>query len=185
VIQWWTRRCAASRSNVSARQVRADDIERLLQEIDGLIREEFALEAGSDETIRRVRLLTAAACLLNERALASYGGHPGENRGIELVEQVVAAAFQSFAGEERHPEPFDKAAMLLRGITQGHPFGDGNKRTGFMLAAYYLDIVGFTPTREWWDADSIEELGIAVSSGEVREVAAIAERLRSLWGVKR
>ncbi|MBI4491217.1 MAG: Fic family protein [Chloroflexi bacterium] len=34
------------------------------------------------------------------------------------------------------PDPFEKAAMLLRGITQGHPFYNGNKRTGFLPAAY-------------------------------------------------
>ena len=32
--------------------------------------------------------------------------------------------------------------MLLRGNTRGHPFNDGNKRTGFLLAAYYLALVG-------------------------------------------
>ena len=166
--------------------MRADDIERLLQEVDSLIREGISLEpSGTDETIRQVRLLTASACLLNGRALASYGGHPGENRGIELVEQVVGAAFQTFGGEHTHPDPFEKAAMLLRGITQGHPFGDGNKRTGFMLAGYYLDIMGLKPAGERWNTDVIEDLSIAVSSGRIRDVTMIAERLRNLWGVNR
>lgn len=161
--------------------MRADDIERLLQEIDSLIREHAAPEApDTDVTVLQVRLLTAAACLLNERALGSYGGHPGENRGIDLVEQVVGAAFQTFGGEDAHPDPFEKAAMLLRGITQGHPFGDGNKRTGFMLAGYYLDVIGLRPSGERWSTDIIEDLSNAVSSGRIR--TTIAERLRTLWG---
>jgi len=166
--------------------MRADDIERLLQEIDSLIREYAAPEApDTDVTVRQVRLLTAAACLLNERALANYGGHTGENRGVQLVEQVVGAAFQTFGGEDAHPDPFEKAAMLLRGITQGHPFGDGNKRAGFMLAGYYLDVIGFKPSDERWNTDTIEDLSTAVSSGQIRDVTRIAERLRNLWGVNR
>ena len=167
-------------------RARTDDVDRLLQEIDGLLREGFTRgPVSADEAIRRVRLLTAAACLLNERALARYGGHPGENRGVELVEQVVAAAFQTFGGLDAHPDVFDKAAMLLRGITQGHPFGDGNKRTGFMLAAYYLDIMDVRAPRGRMSADAIEALSIAVSAGEIRDVAVIADRLRILWGATR
>jgi death-on-curing protein len=68
---------------------------------------------------------------------------------------VIAAAFQTFAGYDPHPEPFDKAAMLLRGIIQGHPFNDGNKRSGFLLALYYLHHFGFRlPRRLPEDAKS-------------------------------
>lgn len=56
-------------------------------------------------------------------------------RSRGLVEQVVGAAFQTFERIDPHADPFERAAMRLRGVTQGHPFGDGNKRTGFLLAA--------------------------------------------------
>jgi death-on-curing protein len=65
-------------------------------------------------------------------------------RAPGLVEQVVAGAFHTFGGDDPHPGPFDKAAMLLRGITQGHPFTDGNKRTGILVASYYL-----RPSTRW------------------------------------
>jgi death-on-curing protein len=76
-------------------------------------------------------------------ALTEYGGRVGAERQPGLVEQVVAAAFQTFAGQDPHPTPFEKAAMLVRGITQGHPFQDANKRTGFLVASYYLAQMGY------------------------------------------
>src|SRR5215212_7309335 len=59
-----------------------------------------------------------------------WAAGPGAVRDRGLVEQAVAAAFQTYVGVDPHPGPFDKAAMPLRGITQGHRFNDGNKRTG-------------------------------------------------------
>src|SRR6266508_5638400 len=86
-----------------------------------------------------VQHLVAAAHWFNAMAVNEFGGRLGPARDRGLVEQVIAAAFQRFESTNPHPTPFDKAAMLLRGITQGHPFNDGNKRTGFLVAAYYLD----------------------------------------------
>ena len=98
--------------------------------------------SDTDTTPVKIRLLTAAASYFNILAVTDYGGRGGPVRGEGLVEQAVTAAFQTFAGTDPHPGPFEKAAMLLRGITQGHPFNDGNKRTGFLLASYYLVRVG-------------------------------------------
>jgi len=163
--------------------MRADDITRLLQELDRLIRDGVVLApSDADAMVRQVRLLTAAACLMNERLVAGYGGHPGTNRGVELLEQVVGAAFQTFGQQETHPETFEKAAMLLRGIVQGHPFGDGNKRTGFALAGYYLNLVGIAAPADDWDEDEVTEFCMAVSAGDIRDVSAIGERLKRLWG---
>src|SRR5438128_2449365 len=71
-----------------------------------------------ETTARKVLLLSAAATYFNTLALTDYGGRIGPERAPGLVEQVVAAAFQTFAGVDPHPHPFDKAAMLLRGIIQ-------------------------------------------------------------------
>jgi prophage maintenance system killer protein len=137
-----------------------------------------ATDTASTEV--KVRVLTAAALYFNVLAVRIYGGRLGPVREEGLVEQVVGAAFQTFAGEDPHPDPFDKAAMLLRGITQGHPFNDGNKRTGFLLASYYLHRMGFhapTPLAE----DAAVELCMQVSAGQIRAVEAIADALRSMW----
>src|SRR5947207_9312461 len=134
----------------------------------------------SDATAVKVRLLSAAAVYFNVLAISDFGGRPGPARAEGLVEQVVAAAFQTFGDHDPHPTHFDKAAMLLRGITQGHPFNDGNKRTGFLLAAYYLELVGL-PIPAHLSPDAAVDLCMRVSAGELRDVAAIARELARLW----
>jgi len=133
------------------------------------------------ETIAtKVRLLTAIAAYFNVLSLTDFGGRVAPARDPRLVEQVIAAAFQTFQGEDPHPTPFDKAAMLLRGITQGHPFNDANKRTGFLTAAYYLEQMGF-PLPENVSPDQAVALCIRISRGDLRDVADIRQELHALW----
>jgi death-on-curing protein len=109
-----------------------------------------------------------------------FGGRAGPSRGATYIEQVVAAAFQTFEGQEIHEDDFEKAAMLLRGITQGHPFEDGNKRTGFALATYYLELVGH-PYPDPFPEDAVVAFCIQVSAGQIRDVRLMADTLRSFW----
>jgi prophage maintenance system killer protein len=136
---------------------------------------------GAETTIVKVRLLTAAAVYFNVLSLSDFGGRAGAVRGEGLVEQAVGAAFQSFGGVDPHPDPFDKAAMLLRGITQGHPFSDGNKRTGFLLAAYYLRNMGY-PWPMHLPEDQVIAFCLRVSAGSIRDVQEMAAALRQFWG---
>ncbi|MGI8967592.1 MAG: Fic family protein [Chloroflexota bacterium] len=46
---------------------------------------------------------------------------------------------------------------VLRGITADHPFQDGNKRTGFLLATLYLEQVGH-PLPKHLSVESAEAL---------------------------
>lgn len=41
------------------------------------------------------------------------------------------------------PSPFELAAAYATGLVKNHPFLDGNKRSGFMAAAMFLEINGF------------------------------------------
>lgn len=127
-----------------------------------------------------VLLLTVAAYFFNAYGVLDFGGRPGAVRDRRLVEQVVAVAFQTYGEVDPHPGPFDKAAMLLRGITQGHPFNDGNKRTGFLVAAYYLKIMGHSPPATYATADVVD-FSVRVSAGEIRDVGVIAREIERLW----
>jgi death-on-curing protein len=129
----------------------------------------------------QVRVLTAAATYFNVLAVADFGGRAGAVRAPGLVEQVIGAALQSFGGQDPHQEPFARAAMLLRGITQGHPFNDGNKRTGFLVAAFYLRNVGY-PLPDPLPEDEIYSMCLAISAGRIRDVAEIRAELERLWG---
>lgn len=48
-------------------------------------------------------------------------------------------------GVEQYPGPFLKAAVIMENIIQGHPFTDGNKRTGYLAGLTLLELLtGFT-----------------------------------------
>lgn len=142
-------------------------------------RDDFA-RADPQATLRNVRLLTAAAVYFNTLAVGDFGGRLGPTRGLHLVEQVIGAAFQTYGGVDPHAGPFQRAAMLLRGITQGHPFNDGNKRTGLLLAAYYLDVIGH-PYPPQLPIEATVHLCFRVSAGAVRDIDLIAAELEQLW----
>jgi death on curing protein len=42
------------------------------------------------------------------------------------------------------PTLFDLAAAYAYGVAKNHPFIDGNKRTGFVLAAVFLELNGYS-----------------------------------------
>lgn len=74
----------------------------------------------------------------------------------------------------------DQTAMIIRGITGGHPFTDGNKRTGFLTAALYLERIGI-PLPSNFSVDSMYDLCMDVSSGTLRDLTQIADRLEGIW----
>jgi len=165
--------------------VSQSDLVELLKEIDALLREGIDLSSSDAEgTQRVVRLLAAAACYLNQWLLGEYGGHPGEDRGMDLLEQIIAAPFQTWGREEMHPDAFEKAAMLWRGITQGHPFGDGNKRAGFALASYYLRLLDLNPPVDAWDEEELYAVNMKVSAGEISDIRELRAQLLDWWGLE-
>lgn len=158
-------------------------VDAILAQIEFVLREQVDFSASDHETIlAKVRLLTAAATYFNVLVVRDFGGRAGLPRDARLVEQAVGAAFQVFEGIDPRPDPFDKAAMLLRSITQGHPFNDGNKRTGFLIAGYYLGLVGISMPAHI-DVEQAVALCLRVSSGELRDPGLIASELRSVWGL--
>jgi len=65
------------------------------------------------------------------------------------------------------------AGSYAAGIVLNHPFLDGNKRTGFVVAATFLELNGmeFTATEE-----SVLELTLSLASGTLKQ-ATYAEWL--------
>ncbi len=153
----------------------------LLAQVEVLLQEPLDFTSTDPDTTQiKVRVLTAAATYFNVLALQTFGGRAGAVRQAGLVEQVVAAAFQTLGDYDPHPEPFDKAAMLVRGITAGHPFNDGNKRTGLLTAMYFLELVGI-PRPVPFPGTEAEALCLRISAGQLRDAETIASELRRLW----
>jgi death on curing protein len=95
-----------------------------------------------------------------------------------IVNLGSASAALDFA--ERGPptdaeiDLFDRAAFLLRGIAQDHPFTDGNKRTGLVVTWAFLLVNGFEVVASTIEA---ERFMLEVAQGH-QDLAQMATWLR-------
>ncbi len=81
--------------------------------------------------------LTRDECLaLHDMMLSQYGGIPGL-RDANMLESALAKPRQLF--HYGQPTMAELAAAYAAGIVRNHPFLDGNKRTGFMMGAGFLE----------------------------------------------
>lgn len=109
---------------------------------------------------------------IHERILEESGGETGVlNRG-PIESAIVRAREGPFPGGD--PSLWRRAAFLLRGIVQDHPFVDGNKRTAYEVASLFLrkNNISLEPSME-----EARDLMIAVARGQ-RTVQAITRWLR-------
>ena len=98
-------------------------------------------------------------------------------RDAGLLESAAHRPSAAMFGEEAYPDPIDKAAALLQSLAINHPFFDGNKRTAWLSCVTFLAMNGVDVRL---DIDAAERLVIAVATGEIDEVKAIAQGLHEL-----
>lgn len=93
-----------------------------------------------------------------------FGGIHGV-RDENSLNSAINRPFATFDQQELYPEPIDKAAAILESIVTNHPFIDGNKRTGYVLARLLLlkSRLDIKATQE-----EKYEIVIAVSKGECK-----------------
>lgn len=106
-------------------------------------------------------------------ARAAVGG-PVEVRDIGLLDAAVHRPRASVLGQDAYPTLLEKAAALLHSLAANHPLVDGNERLAW-LATFVLcakNGVELDP-----DDDDAYELVVAVASGTLPDVSAIAARL--------
>jgi death-on-curing protein len=84
-------------------------------------------------------LRVSAVLSMHDRLLAEHGGLAGVRDG-GLLDSALARAGHLWHYEQ--PDLFVLAAAYAGGISQNHPFNDGNKRTAFTAAAAFLLING-------------------------------------------
>ena len=106
---------------------------------------------------------------IHEMMLAHHGGIEGI-RDETLLESALARPRQLLAyGKPKMPE---LAAAYAKGLVQNHPFLDGNKRTGFLVAATFLEVNGLT-------LDATEEEVVTFSVGLAAK--EISEKAYGAW----
>lgn len=104
--------------------------------------------------------------------LAGSGGI----RDVGLIESACMRPQATAFGEDAYPSIWEKAAALLQSLACNHGFVDGNKRTAWMAVTVFLEVNGH-PLDAPLDTDEAEGFVIAVATGAVRDVPAIASEL--------
>ncbi|MFA6542827.1 MAG: type II toxin-antitoxin system death-on-curing family toxin [Limisphaerales bacterium] len=108
----------------------------------------------------------------HEQSLAQFGGAAGV-RDEGLLDSALGKPLNLFA--YGRPDLFDLAASYAFGIVRNHPFIDGNKRTGFVVAVAFLELNGRRLQASEVDA-TLQTLALA--AGDMSE-AAFAEWLKA------
>ncbi len=86
-----------------------------------------------------VRVRPDAVLAIHDEQLAEHGGSPGL-RDEGLLDSALARRQNQAAYGD--PDLGRLAAAYAYGIVRNHPFVDGNKRTGFVVAELFLALNG-------------------------------------------
>ena len=114
---------------------------------------------------------------LHREVVRLTGGSQGVRDAVRL-ESALAQPFQGFGGVDLYPGAAEKAACLLFGLIEDHPFADGNKRTACVAALAYLACAGYAVEAS---DDELHDLVLGTAAGryQLGDVAAwLAPRLR-------
>lgn len=103
-------------------------------------------------------------------------GRPPEVRDIGILEAAVARTRASIYGEDAYPDLDAKAAALLHSVVTGHALIDGNKRLGWVSVRLLYRLNDRDLRAPIEDAF---ELVVEIANGSIRDVPAIAARLRA------
>jgi len=97
-----------------------------------------------------------------------------EIRDVGLLESALGRPRASAFGDDAYSSLHAKAAALLHSLATNHGLVDGNKR---LALAGVIAFFGMNGWRLTMTNEQAYDLVITVASGELEEVALIAERL--------
>ncbi|WP_084105445.1 type II toxin-antitoxin system death-on-curing family toxin [Demequina sp. NBRC 110056] len=100
----------------------------------------------------------------------------GPVRDVGQLDACAQRPQTTLMGVDAYPAVEQKAAALLHSVVANHPLGDGNKRLGWHSLTVFLAINGLDVALTH---DEAFELTMAVADGSLRDVDAIAARLRT------
>jgi death-on-curing protein len=113
-------------------------------------------------------VLREVALMAHEQSLAQFGG-AGGLRDPGSLDSAMGKPLNLLAYGK--PTLFDLAASYASGIVKNHPFLDGNKRTGFIVAVTFLELNGVQFAGSQVDA-ALRTLALA--AGDMTEAAFAA-----------
>lgn len=95
-------------------------------------------------------------------------------RDLGLLESAAARPSATLFGADAYPDLATKAAALVQSIVSNHALVDGNKRLGLATLFTFLGVNG---ARLGWSNDEAYDFIIAISSGELTDLSAIAQEI--------
>ena len=100
---------------------------------------------------------------LHSELIKSTGGLDGL-RDDNLLQSALLSPMQTYNSVELFPSLIDKAVRLACGLTQNHPFLDGNKRIGAhaMLVTLKLNGISLSYTQQ-----ELSSVFLELASGEI------------------
>jgi death on curing protein len=108
-------------------------------------------------------------CLaMHEKLIERFGGLQGI-RDESLLDSALNKPLHLFS--YGRPTVFDLAASYATGIVKNHPFLDGNKRTGFVVAALFIESNGYSFQATEEEA-VLETLALAAGQSSEADYAA-------------
>ena len=111
--------------------------------------------------------------VIHDAQIREHGGTPGV-RDDGLLESALARPRSTAFGHEAYVSLDEKAAALLHSLARNHALIDGNKR---LALAGVIAFLGLNGRRLTLTNDEAYDLVISVASGELGDVAAIAQVL--------
>ncbi len=103
------------------------------------------------------------ALAVHDRQLAEHGGLSGI-RDRSILESALARPVNQWHYGES--DPAQLAAAYAYGIARNHPFGDGNKRTAWVLARLFLKLNGL---HLHYSAEEAIRTTFSLAAGELTE----------------
>jgi len=125
----------------------------------------------------QIEFLTLSEVLeIHANQIEFYGGSAGI-RDQGLLEAALSQPEAGFGGEYLHKDIFEMASAYLYHLVQNHPFVDGNKRTGAVVAVVFLALNGYELNPELDEINpktqqtEFQKMVLSVASGEMKKPA--------------
>ena len=120
-------------------------------------------------------IIPEAVLAIHKRQIAEHGGGSGL-RDPGLLESAIAKPKNIFSYDKEKANIPGLAAAYAYGISRNHPFVDGNKRSGLLAAAVFLEANGirFAATEE--DA-VVQTLALAAGAITAKDFASWLEKV--------
>jgi death-on-curing protein len=122
-----------------------------------------------------MRYLTLGEVVALQRRLIAASGGASGIRDLGVLESAVAQPRASFGGDDLYPGLIEKTVALGFSLVMGHPFLDGNKRTGHAAMETFLVLNGYELSAP---VDEQARVMLELAAGE-RSRDQFLERVRS------